>query len=349
MKAITVVPGTGASAAFREVPEPPHTDGDIVVQAVAVGLCGTDAEIAAGNYGWAPPGRDHIIIGHESLGRVSAAPPDLGLAVGDLVVGIVRRPDPEPCPSCAVGEWDMCRNGVYTERGIKERDGYASERYRVEPAFCVKVDPALESVGMLLEPASIVVKAWDQIDRIGRRANWAPRRVLITGAGPIGLLATLLSVERGLDVNVFDTATTGRKPELVKELGASYHTGELSPACAGADVVIECTGAGQVVFDVMGDVAPDGIVCLVGVSSPGRHLSIDAGALNTDMVLGNRVVFGSVNANRAHYETAATALASADLAWLKRLITRRVPLDRWAEAFKRQPNDIKVVIDFHEA
>ena len=132
-------------------------------------------------------------------------------------------------------------------------------------------------------------------------------------------------------------------------LGASYHTGELGPACAGAEVVIECTGVGQIVFDVMGDVSADGVVCLVGVSSAGRSLSIDAGALNTDMVLGNRVVFGSVNANRRHYEAAAAALARADAGWLDGLISRRVPLAHWPDALRRQPDDVKVVIEVAEA
>ena len=130
------------------------------------------------------------MIGHESLGKVQEAPADSGFKAGDLVVGIVRRPDPVPCPCCAVGEWDMCRNGRYTERGIKERNGYGSDLFRIEPDFLVKLDPSLGMNGVLVEPTSVVAKAWDQTERIGRRSRGlAPKTLLVTGAGPIGLLA----------------------------------------------------------------------------------------------------------------------------------------------------------------
>jgi threonine dehydrogenase-like Zn-dependent dehydrogenase len=262
-------------------------------------------------------------------------------------VGIVRRPDPVPCPNCAVDEWDMCRNGRYTERGIKERDGYASERYRIHPDFAVKVDPSLGPLAVLLEPTSVVAKSWDHIERIGSRAHWEPHRVLITGAGPIGLLAALLAVQRGLEVHVLDRVTDGPKPGLVADLGATYHTGSVAEACGGgADVIVECTGVGQLVFDAMQHTAAGGIVCLTGVSSGGRTLAVDAGDLNRQMVLENNVVFGSVNANRSHYEAAAEALTEADRSWLARLITRRVPVDRWSDALERRPDDVKPVIVF---
>jgi threonine dehydrogenase-like Zn-dependent dehydrogenase len=348
MRAITVVPGQVGSAQLDEVPEPPEADGPVLVDTLAIGVCGTDAEIVAGAYGWAPEGRDRLVLGHESLGRVREAPPDCGLAAGDLVVGIVRRADPVPCANCAMGEWDMCRNGQYTERGIKQRDGFASERYAIHPEHAVKVAPALGRLGVLLEPASVVAKAWEHIERIGSRAGWAPRRVLVTGAGPIGLLAALLGVQRGLDVHVLDHVQSGPKPQLVADLGATYHSGSVADACAGADVVIECTGVGQLVFDAMADLAPGGIVCLAGVSAAGRELSVDPGALNRAMVLGNEVVFGSVNANRRHYQAGADALARADATWLGRLVSRRVPLDQWSDAMAHQPDDVKVVIDFAE-
>ena len=136
----------------------------------------TDREIVLGAYGTAPSGQRRLVLGHESLGTVESAPADCEVAPGDLVVGIVRRPDPVPCPACAAGEWDMCRNGRYTERGIKERHGYGAERFRIEPEFVVKVDPALDILGVLLEPASILAKAWDHTERIGKRARvWEPR------------------------------------------------------------------------------------------------------------------------------------------------------------------------------
>lgn len=346
MRAIMLEPGKAESAGLEEIGEPPESDGPVLVETLAMGVCGTDAEIVAGEYGWPPPGHRRLVLGHESLGRVVAAPDGGPVSPGDLVAGIVRRPDPEPCACCARGEWDMCQNGRYTERGIKERDGFGSERWRAHPESLVKVDAALSEVGVLLEPTSVVAKAWDHIERIGHRACWEPHSVLVTGAGPIGLLAAMLAVQRGYEVHVLDRATEGPKPELVADLGAGYHTESLKDACSAPDIVIECTGAAQLVFDAMDSTAPGGIVCLTGVSSGGRTLAVDAGLLHRTMVLHNTVVFGSVNANRRHYEAAATALAQADKGWLGRLVTRRVPLNQWHEALEHRDDDVKVVVDF---
>jgi threonine dehydrogenase-like Zn-dependent dehydrogenase len=287
-----------------------------------------------------------LAIGHESLGEVLEAPDGSGFAAGDLVVAIVRRPDPLPCPNCAVGEWDMCRNGNYTEWGIKEHHGYARERYRITPDFLVKVDPSLGILGVLLEPTTVVAKAWDHIERIGARAVWEPKTVLVTGAGPIGLLAALLGRQRGYEVHVLDQVTEGLKPDLVAAIGGTYHHGAVKDIGVAPDIAIECTGVPQLLFDVMESTSTDGIVCLTGVSSGGHSVPIDAGLLNRQLVLGNDVVFGSVNANRRHYEAGAAALAKADKEWLARLVTRRVPLASWKDAYARQPGDVKVVLDF---
>jgi threonine dehydrogenase-like Zn-dependent dehydrogenase len=345
MRALTVTPGVAGSALLVDLPEPSPEPGTLLVQGLALGVCGTDLEIIRGEYGWAPPGRDRLILGHESLGRVLDAPPGSGFAEGDLVVGIVRHPDPVPCVNCAVGEWDMCRNGQYTEHGIKQIDGFGAERYRLDPKFAVKLDPSLARVGVLMEPASILAKAWEHIEAIGRRARWQPRRALVTGAGPIGLLAALMGRQRGLEVTVLDIVTEGPKPGLVRDLGAHYVNGLMDDICSDADVILECTGVGQLVLDAMRCSAPNGIVCLTGVSSGSRAIPIDVSTLNRSMVLQNDAVFGSVNANRRHYEAAAVALKKADPAWLERLITRRVPLSRWPEAMTRHPDDVKPVID----
>ena len=271
----------------------------MLVETLSIGVCGTDREIVAGAYGRAPAGEESLVLGHESLGRVLAAPAGGGFAAGDHVVGIVRRPD--PCACCARGEWDMCRDGRYTERGIMGRHGFASERYRLEPAFAVKVDAALGELGVLLEPASVVAKAWEQIERIGARACFEPRRVLVTGAGPIGLLAALLAAQRGLEVHVVDRTRSGPKPELIRALGAHWHSDVASAgACGSFDVALECTGAAPVVLDVLCAAGRDSVTCLAGVSSGGRTIPVDIGALNREIVLENAVVFGSVNANRRH-------------------------------------------------
>lgn len=348
MLAINVRPGQANSIQLEEVPDPPLSDGAVLVRALAFGICGTDREIVSGKYGWAPPGADHLILGHESLGRVEEAPAGSDLARGDLVVGIVRRPDPVPCAACAAGEWDMCRNGLYTERGIKQRNGYGSELFRVETGFAVKLDPALGPLGVLLEPASVLAKCWEQILRVGRRsASWYPRVVLVTGAGPVGLLAAMMGRQYNLEVHVLDRDKDGLKPDLVRALGATYHCGDLGSLTP--DITIECTGAVPVVLDVIGRAATSGIVCLAGVSDGGRPVEFDAGIFNRNMVLQNQVTFGSVNANRRHYKAAAGALAKADKDWLARLITRRVPLARWSEAFDVRDDDIKVVVEFSDA
>jgi threonine dehydrogenase-like Zn-dependent dehydrogenase len=348
MRALTVRPGEANSVGVRDVPEPPEADGPMVVETVAIGICGTDLEIAAGEYGEAPPGEDVLILGHESLGRVAEAPADSGFAVGDLVVGIVRRPDPVPCSSCAVGEWDMCRNGRYTERGIKGLHGYASERYRIVPDFAVKLRPGLEQVGVLLEPTTVVAKAWDHIQRIGNRVHWEPRTVAVTGAGPIGLLAALLGVQRGLEVHVLDVVEEGIKPQLAEALGAQYHTKPIGEIGLAPDIIVECSGVPSVVVDVLYQSGHDGIVCLTGVSPRGRNVTIDAGALGREIVLRNDAIFGSVNANRAHYEQAAQALADANSDWLQQLITRRVPVAQYADALQRHDDDVKVVLEFSD-
>jgi threonine dehydrogenase-like Zn-dependent dehydrogenase len=345
MKALTVVPRKAGSAELSDVGDPPERDGPILVETLAVGICGTDIEILSGSYGWAPPGQERLVLGHESLGRVLEAPAGGPVSKGDLVVGIVRRPDPVPCANCAVLEWDFCRNGQYTERGIKEHDGYLSERYRITPDFVVKIDPALGILGVLLEPTSVVAKAWEEVDRVGGRAHWEPKTVLITGAGPIGLLAAMIGVQRGLDVHVIDQMSTGVKPDLVRDLGATYHSGTIADAVPGPDVIIECTGVASLVLDAMSHVGTGGVVCLTGVSSGGHEIEVDEGALNRSMVLENVAVVGSVNANRRHYEAAAEALAKADPKWLARVVSRRVPLDRWQEALNRNPDDVKVVIE----
>jgi glucose 1-dehydrogenase len=348
MRALTVAPGTANSARIDDIPEPPRSDGAVLVRTLALGVCGTDREIVSGAYGWAPPGETRLVIGHESFGIVQDAPAGCGFKAGDRVVGIVRRPDPVPCLACAAGEWDMCRNGRYTERGIKERNGYGADFFRIEPEFLVKVDDALGDAGVLLEPTSVVAKAWDHTTRIGQRSwSWRPQTLLVTGAGPIGLLAAMIGAQRGLDVHVLDHHDSLEKRRIVEKLGGTFHLGAVGDLeSLKPDVVMECTGAPPVVRDLLGHSAPGGIVCLVGVSSPGNVLQVDVGGFNRTMVLDNDVVFGSVNANRGHYEDAVAALGRADKAWLLSLITRRVPVEQWTQSLQPQPDDIKVVVDF---
>ena len=344
---MTVIPGRPGSAELTELPEPQAGAGELLVEPVLLGVCGTDREILDGDHGEPPPGRERLVLGHELLGRVREARG--GFEAGQLVAGIVRRPDPVPCACCAQGEWDMCRNGLYTERGIKALDGYGAELVTIEEDFAVPIPDELGALGALTEPSSILAKAWEQIDRIATRACSVHERVLVTGAGPIGLLAALMGVQRELDVHVLDRATEGNKPEVVAALGASYHAGDVTEVAKelNPDVVVECTGVAELVAGAMRHTAPGAIVCLTGVAAS-RELSVDVGALNNELVLENDVVFGSVNANKRHFEQAVRALRAADQDWLRKLITRTVPLDSWTDALEKGDDDIKVVVDFSQ-
>lgn len=337
------MPGRSGSFRVEDLDEPPAGQGSVLVRALALGVCATDRELIEGHYGEAPQGRSRLVIGHESLGQVLEAPAGSGFTAGDRVVGIVRHPDPVPCDYCALGEWDMCRNGRFTERGIKQADGFGAERWRADPAFLVPVSAALGLAGVLLEPASVVAKAWEHIERIARRSRRPPQSVLVTGAGPIGLMAALLGTQRRLEVHVLDRHEDGPKPTLVRALGAQHH---VRFPDAEADVVIECTGAPPVIAEAIERSAPGAIVCLTGLGKPKGPVSLDVAAFNDAMVLGNRVVFGSVNANLRHYRQAAEALEAADRRWLDRVITRRVPPQEWIDAYEHRADDIKTVVAF---
>jgi threonine dehydrogenase-like Zn-dependent dehydrogenase len=191
----------------------------------------------------------------------------------------------------------------------------------------------------------VVAKGWEQVTRIRERSWHAGKVVLITGAGPIGLLAALIAVQEGYETHVVDVATTGPKPGLVRDLGASYSSDGVEPLQIVPDIVIECTGIGNVVFSCMRKLGPDGVVCLTGLSAAHETESVDGDAWNEQMVLRNAVVFGTVNAARRHYEQGAEALAKADRDWLARLVTRTVPVDHWTDALHHQLDDVKVTVD----
>jgi threonine dehydrogenase-like Zn-dependent dehydrogenase len=202
---------------------------------------------------------------------------------------------------------------------------------------------------VLLEPTTVVTKAWEQVISVGRRSYWEPRNVLVTGAGPIGLLAALLGKQHGLEVHVLDRAESGPKPELVRALGATYHTGTIAGVGFEPDIIIECTGVGQLVADSIEAVGAGGIVCLAGVGSGGFAGGQRVADIAAAAVLKNNVVVGSVNANKRHWYKAGEALARADRSWLARLITRCERPEDFKRALQRNADDIKVVIQFAEA
>jgi len=353
MRAVGVTPKQPGSARQVELPIPTTTRDTALMRVLEVGIDGTDTEINNGLYGEAPPGSDFLVIGHEALGVVEAVGEGVsGFMPGDLVVSTVRRPD--DCPNCQAGESDMCLLGRYTERGIKGAHGYMGEYYSETPAFMVKIPPALRPFAVLLEPLSIVEKATFQAWKIQERMLWEPKRAVVLGAGPIGILGTILLRLRGLEVHVYaKSPSDSLQSHILSGLGASYQSADDHPVMGikdelgQIDFILEGTGNSAVAFQAMAQVGTNGVICLTGVSAGNRSIEIPADVINLEMVLGNRVAFGSVNANRRYFEMGVQHFEQAEQQWpgiFERLLTRRVPFSDFKSALDRRPEDIKTLL-----
>jgi threonine dehydrogenase-like Zn-dependent dehydrogenase len=366
MKAIITTPGTKGSVRLGAISEPSGTgmvqgaDGkpgaEVEVEVVEVGVCGTDLEIANDGYGAPPEARDSLVLGHENLGRVVSVPDGVDLKTGQLVVATVR-PCPERCPPCAAGQSDDCLTGNYTERGIKGRDGYMAERYMESGDYLIPLPSTLTKVGVLMEPSSIVEKGLIQAFSIQRgRMPWEPKQALVCGAGAVGLLAAIFLRLRDLEVNLVAKADPGSPAyKVAQAVGASlldateHPVSKLGQELGHIDIIFEATGASSVAMDAIAATGHNGVCCLSSVTAGTRTLTVDADSLNLDMVLGNKLVFGTVNANRRHFEAAARMLGAAVRKWpgvMEQIVTRRVAAEQFADAFTRQPDDIKTVITF---
>ena len=358
MRAVAVVPGTPHSLHVKnDAPEPSLGADDAVVRVLEAGVCGTDVEINDGLYGQAPDGSGFLILGHENLGVVESAPRDAQVQAGDLVVSTVRRPCPENCRPCAMGQNDVCLTGNFKERGIRALHGFMSERYAESPAYLVKLAPHLRPFAVLLEPMSVVQKGIDHAFRMQQRMAWEPRTAVVLGAGPVGILAAAALRLRGLEVTV-----AAREPEdcpraaVLHEAGLAYASTAVTPLAdlpervGRIDLVFEATGASAVVFPAMRMLGPDGVCILSSVTGGSAKFEVDLAEWNKEMVLGNRAVFGTVNAGRGHFESGARDLETIEArvpGWLGRLITRRLPFADVKEALVRRPDDIKTVLVFH--
>jgi glucose 1-dehydrogenase len=313
-----------------------------------VGICGTDKEIASFAYGAPPDGEDHLIMGHESLARiVEAGPQAAGLKVGDLAVLLVRRPCPDPaCRACRAGHQDFCETGKFVERGINRRHGYMTESVVEEARYVVKLSKTLRDVGVLIEPLTIAEKALAEAERVQERLPWFKpgikgepglgTRAVVLGAGPVALLGAMLLRLRGYTTAVYSLEPADDpKAELVRGLGAAYFCSretalkDLAAQAGPIDLVYEATGAAPLAFEALEYLGTNGVFVFTGV--PGRKgpISLDADRLMRGLVLQNQLVFGSVNAPRAAFESAAKDLAAFLKAWplaVPRLITQRHPL-----------------------
>ncbi|MBI3969025.1 MAG: glucose 1-dehydrogenase [Chloroflexi bacterium] len=352
MKAVTVTPRQPHSGRIRDVPRPDAAAGQALVQVLNVGICGTDSEIHEGLYGEAPAGSDYLILGHESFGRVVEAPAGGALAPGDLAAAVVRRPG--QCVNCQRGEYDMCVDGDYRERGIRAMHGYMCEYYAESPEYLVKVPQQFKSIGVLMEPMSVVQKAIFQALKIQERMFWKPERALVVGAGPIGLLATLILRLRGIETYAVERTRKQSRTELLDEVGAGYIVTSEEPLLdAGKrlgrlDLIVEATGNASAVFESLQILGVNGVLCLTGVSGGTTRLEVPADQINLAMVLGNKTTFGSVNANRRYFEHGLADFEAAEQrwpGWLEQLITRRLPLDDFAEGLKRRRDDVKTILE----
>jgi len=359
VRAMTVIPGYPHTARVEVVPEPEPDEGAVLVSTELVGLCGTDAEVVAHGVGSPPPGAPSLVLGHEAIGRVLSAPPDCGLRVGDLVTGIVRLPDPLPCPACARGDWDLCSNGGYVEHGIRGCAGFGRERWRSDPAYLIPVPDSLDQRGVLVEPMSVLCKAFELARAMGGRSLRRPRRLLVTGAGPIGLLAAAAGVDAGMAVTVLDRVESGVKPELARRLGAKYtadldaiggvaHADVFTAATTEVepfDVVMECTGAGTLTARAATALSQGGVMVLIGLAAH-AGTPVDLGTVSAGLIRANAAIVGTVNAGRRHYAEAVELLDRLDPAWLDAMITRRLALANWAQGLERRDDDVKVVVTF---
>lgn len=359
MRAITLVPGKPQTLTLADVPEPQPGPDQAVLETIAVGICGTDRELLLGEHGAAPKGDAVLIPGHECLARVVSAPAGCGLSPGDLVAPTVRRPCGKPeCGPCAHGRPDLCVTLQYTERGIQGADGYQCERFVESPAYLVPVPAALGRTGVLCEPTSVVAKAITEAQAVQRaRLDWRPKRALVTGAGPVGLLAAMLLRLEQVEVTVYDRLpAASRKAKAATAIGARYLESGQAPLDhladdGGYDWIVECTGAPPVVFGVMGALAPDGALCLLGVSGGDAQLSVPAAAINMRLVLRNNVVLGSVNASRQAFTAAVQSLSAAEVhwpGWPAALITRSVAPQDIRSALESGPEDVKVLVHWRD-
>jgi threonine dehydrogenase-like Zn-dependent dehydrogenase len=353
MKAIAVVPGRANSVHLAELAKPslPEISNGrgVLVKVLRVGVDGTDKEINAAEYGAAPEGYGFLVIGHEGFGQVEAVGPNVSfIRPGDFVVATVRRPGTSIYD--AIGLQDMTTDNQYFERGINLCHGYLTEYYVDDEEFVVKIPQGLKEVGVLLEPMTVAQKGIAQAYEIQRRMKvWRPRTAAVMGTGTLGLLAALVLRLRGLDVTAFGrTAGPYLNADLLGEIGARYiNTAERSIADASGeygpfDLIFEGTGSSAVVFDSLLELAKNGVFVLTSITGGNHRLEIPADRINLEFVLGNKVMVGSVNASREHFETGVRDMSQAEAeypGWLRRLLTHPVRgLDRYGELFDHLHN-----------
>jgi threonine dehydrogenase-like Zn-dependent dehydrogenase len=333
------------------------------VRVLEVGVCGTDKEICAFEYGIPPAGSEHLVIGHESLGEVIETGPGVSrVSKGDLVVVMVRRPCDRPeCVPCRAGRADFCSTGEFVERGIKGAHGFMTEYVVEEERWLVPVPRALRDVAVLVEPLTIAEKALIQLNQIQTRLPWActPGKgwchsAVVLGAGPVGLLGAMALVRAGFRTIVYSRETEGgAKDALVRSFGASYvSTQTTSPEAlpervGGIDLVYEAVGLSRLAFEVMAQMNRNGIFVFTGVAALKGKQPLDTDTLMRNLVLKNQVALGTVNAGRDAFEAAVADLGVFLERWpdaIRQVITGRFPIEAHRDLLLGRPGGIKNLI-----
>ncbi|HEU0124208.1 MAG TPA: alcohol dehydrogenase catalytic domain-containing protein [Bryobacteraceae bacterium] len=307
--------------------------GQVRLRIVEGGVCGTDRSVAEGEFGAPPHGESELILGHEAVGVVEAVGPQVeSLSPGQLVVPMVRRTCSSRCTMCASGRRDNCLTGDYLERGIFGLHGYLCEFANDAVEDLVPVPAALAGHAVLVEPASVIEKAWELALRLH---PGEPRHVLVLGAGPIGLLASWCALHSGFGVTVLSReAEDSPRARLLASQGVRY-TNTLDGV--SADLIFEACGSASLAIASMRALRRLGVLIVLGARPEEVRLP------TLDMIIGNHIIAGSVNASRAHFQSAVNRLRNYDRAWLDPLL-HRVSLAVAAETlFAPPPTAIKVV------
>lgn len=349
MKAVAVHPGKPNSVHLAELPKPsvhdvPNGKG-VLVRVLKVGVDATDREINDALYGNAPPGYHFLVLGHESFGIVEEVGRDVrGLKPGDYVTATVRRPGGSIYDQ--IGTSDMTSEETYYERGINLLHGYLTEYFVDSEDFIVKVPPGLKHLHVLMEPMSCAAKAVQQAFEVQRRMKvWRPRRAYVFGAGQIGLLATLILKLRGLEVyTLARSKAPTRSSEIVEGLQATYvsiaetPTEEFARRVGKADLIIDATGSSAMAFTGMKVLGHNGVLVWTSITGGNHHIEVPADRINIDWVLGNKLLLGSVNANREHFESGINYLALGEVMFpgvIHKILTNPVDgLDNYHELMR---------------
>jgi threonine dehydrogenase-like Zn-dependent dehydrogenase len=351
VQALVTQPGVPHSARVADLPAVVAGPGEVLLRVLEVGVCGTDREIVHGLFGVPPAGRASLVLGHEVLAVVACA--GRGFGQGDLVTATVRRSCAH-CIACAEGAPDSCLTGDYSERGITRLDGFARELVAEDPSQLVTIPSSLGRLGVLAEPTSICTRALRHVRAIGGRQPWLLQRALVLGAGSVGSLATFLLRLAGVEVWVASLEPPDDpRAGAIAACGARYAwiadggLAALREETGGFDLVIEAAGDAQLMADALALVRRSGIVCLLGIDGRDQPVAVDGRVLGVDMILENRVVFGSVNAHRSDWLDGVVALDRVRESWpgaLEALVSRRVPLDRFEEALDNRGGKATLVL-----